>query len=138
MDSFINFESTSIIVPDTNKTFKIPIGTWIQASTTTPLTLIAKQSFLSNNKSTFTSIKVPCDGVQSRITHVSVSFDDLQVFDAEVPAEEGWTDFELYGYDDKTTNGIKEITVVLEADIPSGSTGLILKDITVKLFQEYN
>ncbi|KKO96983.1 hypothetical protein THAR02_10908 [Trichoderma harzianum] len=136
MYTTILFPSTSITVPNTNTFFNTPVGAYIRPSTTRSITITATTNHRTQNFCNFSSITVPCAGSSSCITHVSVTFDDVKVLDTDV--SEGFMDFTLYPDRDlEFPDGIKEINVVLEADIPSDSDGLIIKDISMNLFEDY-
>lgn len=48
-------------------------------------------------------------------------------------------DFTLYPDQDlEFPDGVKEINIVLDVSIPSDSNGLVIKDISMKLFEDYN
>lgn len=48
-------------------------------------------------------------------------------------------DFTLYPDQDlEFPDGVKEINIVLDASIPSDSNGLVIQDISMKLFEDYN
>ncbi|KAL7911781.1 hypothetical protein GGI35DRAFT_298575 [Trichoderma velutinum] len=135
MYASIIFPSTDIDVPKSNTVFNTPVGAYIRPSTTSSITITATSGYQTKKLCSLTSITVPCAGGQSYITHVSVSFDDLKVLDTDV--EEGFRDFTLYPDEDlECPDGVKQITIVLEANIPSDSNGLVIKDISTKLFED--
>ncbi|KAF3076197.1 hypothetical protein CFAM422_001532 [Trichoderma lentiforme] len=132
------FPSTSIKVLDLNTVFNTPVGAYIRPSTTSPsITISATTKYHTKNLCSFSSITVPCAGMPSCITHVSVTFDDVLVLDTDV--SEGFMDFTLYPDQDlEFPDGVKEIYVILDVNIPSDSNGLVIKDISMKLFEDYN
>lgn len=72
----------------------------------------------------------------SCITHVSVNFDDIKALDADI--SEGFVDFTLYPEQDLgSPDGVTEITII-EANIRSDSSRLVIQDIPMKLFEDYN
>ncbi|OPB47073.1 hypothetical protein A0O28_0071970 [Trichoderma guizhouense] len=138
MYTTILFPSTSIIVPKTNTFFNTPVGAYIRpSSTTSSITITATSNYHTKNLCSFSSITVPCAGGASCITHVSVTFDGVRVLDTDV--SEGFMDFTLYPDQDlEFPDGVKEINIVLDVSIPSDSNGLVIKDISMKLFEDYN
>ncbi|QYT02177.1 hypothetical protein H0G86_009183 [Trichoderma simmonsii] len=158
MYTSILFPSTSIKVLDLNTVFNTPVGAYIRPSTTSPsttspsttspsttspsttspsITISATTNYHTKNLCSFSSITVPCAGMPSRITHVSVTFEDVQVLDTDV--SEGFMDFTLYPDQDlESPDGVQEINIVLDVSIPSDSNGLVIKDISMKLFEDYN
>ncbi|KAL6816285.1 hypothetical protein V8C40DRAFT_282199 [Trichoderma camerunense] len=138
MYTTILFPSTSIKVLDLNTVFNTPVGAYIRpSSTTSSITITTTTNCHTKNLCSFSSITVPCAGMPSCITHVSITFDDVQVLDTDV--SEGFMNFTLYPDQDlEFPDGVKEINVVLEVNIPSDSNGLVIKDISMKLFEDYN
>ncbi|KAL7786908.1 hypothetical protein V8C43DRAFT_289767 [Trichoderma afarasin] len=113
MYTSILFPSTSIKVLDLNTVFNTPVGAYIRPSTTSPLiTISATTNYHTKNLCSFSSITVPCAG---------------------------FMDFTLYPDQDlEFSDGVKEIYVILDGNIPSDSNGLVIKDISMKLFEDYS
>lgn len=130
--------SSSLTRPSTNTVLQTPAGAYYQPSTTTSIKMTSTVSFQSSRTCRVYTATVPCAGTSSCITHFSLSFDDLQVLDRDtffVPDPEAVNGFKNViangDNDAKAPVGVQEITVVLEANIPSSSNGLIIGDISV-------